>query len=192
MVILALVVYAILCSLTVGIPVSCPCDDELPPDCPQRTDLTVCGLPPGLVLYNGTLHDQFCSTPSCIEPLVNCYRSNCSELADFFQDVVCGRNKYGELCWTLLAQGVSSGSISCSGCMDPNTCTPDCNSTIQGYIDNLGCCAPLLLNNDIIPLQHQLIPSSLLINCNANVRESCGHIDDIISFNIHYSTLTND
>lgn len=152
---------------------SCSCD--WPQSCPYtEPSINFCtNIPP----FNATLLNLVCSNPSCIDPVVDCYRANCSEeRALFYQDVICSRNNQGELCWNLLESAVLQQSVNCQTCHNSLTCTSSCNDTLNGIMDSLGCCAGVYLNNTNIPVTLQIVPIEVITDCGTNIGEGCSII----------------
>ena len=175
--ILFFIVCAVLyqCSTVTTLCNSCGNSIYWPSDCPS---VQAIGMNPNVCqnsqFYNDSIQEQLCLTPTCIEPLVDCYQSNCSEqTAAFLKDVLCGRNNEGNLCWNLFAEEVMSGSIMCNSCHQLSMCTATCKMTVQSIIDKLGCCAALFLNNTNLPIQYIIVQTAVLNDCNVTIGEKC-------------------
>ena len=164
------------CSTAINVCPICGDTSSWPSACPSVDTI---GINPRVCqhsqLYNDSLQEQLCLTPTCIEPLVDCYQSNCTEqTAAFLENVLCGRNNEGSLCWNLFAEEVINGSIMCNSCHDQsNMCTATCKMMVLRIIDKLGCCAALFLNNTILPPDCILVPTAVLNDCNVTVGEKC-------------------
>lgn len=160
--------HSVLAQLGAG--VQCPC--SWPSSCPvPETSVHVCVLSNSPLQFNATRFELACSTPGCFDAWINCRVSNCSEDRRFYEEVFCGRNERGELCWNALAGGISDGNISCSACdMMSQTCSSGCNSTVEAMADRLGCCASVYFNYSIVPLPLQYPSSQVFNNCSFEAR----------------------
>ena len=147
----------------------CPC--PWPSSCPvPETSVHLCAPLNSPLQFNATRFELACSTPGCLDAWIDCRVSNCSEDRRFYEEVFCGRNERGELCWNALAGGVSDGNISCSACTMGQMCSSDCNSTVEAMADRLGCCASVYFNYSIAPLQLQYPSSQVFNNCSFEAR----------------------
>ena len=162
------------CSTTISPPCPCGGNNFWPPDCPPEPIINLCPHPPH-PFYNESHLDQMCSTPTCIEPLLDCFRNNCSEQrATFYENVVCSRNNQGHLCWNLFGQGIIQKSIICNSCPpQSDDCTAACNIMVQSIIDQLGCCAASFLNNTNFLPDFIFVPTTALNDCNVTIGEKC-------------------
>ena len=174
--ILYFIVCAVLYQCTTAINLCSTCSNFWPSDCPsvQAVGINhqVCDIHFSQ-FYNDSLQEQLCLTPTCIEPLVDCYQGNCTEqMTAFLKDVLCSRNNEGSLCWNLFAEEVINGSIVCNSCPQfGSVCTTTCKMMVLRIINKLGCCAPLFLNNTILP--SQLVPTAVLNDCSVTIGEKC-------------------